>query len=729
VSVRRRAAWALPAALLLAASAASAAVTGRGVEFWAAWPRTHASLEASAQLIVMAAEPTNIEVSGAFSAVGVADEGAPLVIRIPNILRTSVERSPVDVGFRIRSADGLTPISVLFRVPEQAEASDDIARLLPVAELGTRYVVTAYAAAIPVAPSYYMVIATQDATTVTTITRCGGDAGPVVLDAGQIYQVFCRDTDTPPDVTGSVVVADKPVSVLAGASDAWVPVNYLSGDFLVEAMTPVERWGTEFYLAPLPKGPAATNPFDVVRVTASGPLEVTVDDGAVPQTYPLAGEGESEEISITAPVRITATAPIDIQHYATGFEASDFGDPFQATVLDTGSYTVYTRAYLPPDYSQGSFVDIFAPTTSTAGVRFAGQPLGGWAPLPGGTHSWTRMGVGFFSGTRLITAPETAGVLVHGYNDFYVPDPDLGRVPGSYGYPAADALPVCRVEAVGGPAEGCPGELLTLDDAGSRILGCINVEYRWLEDGVPIPGCGFSPISSCTIIYTGPSQYVFEARCIDNPTDCAPGIHLLQVNDAPPTQLQLLPDPAQICEGQMLEIQAPPGYQRYEWTSVPDDPGVTPQVTAVPGLWADPMVDTVYSVKATGGPECLGLDDLEVRVLPDPIPPPIGSSLRVAKDGPGRLVLKWTDLAADPVGGYEAVAHACAMREACPEPPSPDVMEALPRLGLPVGPGVGILSIWAPVGQAVYLKVRALSPCTGSPGSLCDGFPAQVPCP
>ena len=51
MSLRRGSVWALPAVLLLVASAAMGAVSGRGVEFWAAWPRTHASLESSAQLI------------------------------------------------------------------------------------------------------------------------------------------------------------------------------------------------------------------------------------------------------------------------------------------------------------------------------------------------------------------------------------------------------------------------------------------------------------------------------------------------------------------------------------------------------------------------------------------------------------------------------------------------------------------------------------------------------
>jgi len=352
-----------------------------------------------------------------------------------------------------------------------------------------------------------------------------------------------------------------------------------------------------------------------------------------------------------------------------------------------------------------------------------------WAALPGGIYSWTVVDLGLFTGTRLVTGAAPVGVLVYGFNDAYAPDPDLGRVPGSYGYPSSDAEPFCRIDVPGEvQAQACPGEPFLLEDPGVTAVGCAVVEYRWLENGSPIPGCGFSPDPGCEIVYTGPADYVFEARCADNPTDCAPGTTLVQVTDMPPEGLEILPDPAQVCLGQTIQIQTTAGFGRYEWTSIPDDPGVTPQTTAVPRLTVSPEVDTTYSVQAVGGIGCLGTASRFVEVLPDPVPPATGNTLFVARTGVVRdLELTWTDLP-DPVSGYEPAAHRCSARP-CAQPPAPALMEGLPPAGPAVGPGAQTLTMATPTGSLAYIKLRALSPCASVPGPACDGFPAQVPCP
>ena len=67
-------------------------MTGRGQEFWACWPRSHLSLETSAEVIVMADEATTAEIDGAFSAGPFAvAPGSPWVVALPDTLRMAEE--------------------------------------------------------------------------------------------------------------------------------------------------------------------------------------------------------------------------------------------------------------------------------------------------------------------------------------------------------------------------------------------------------------------------------------------------------------------------------------------------------------------------------------------------------------------------------------------------------------------------------------------------------------
>ena len=53
------------------------------------------------------------------------------------------------------------------------------------------------------------------------------------------------------DLSGTKIVADKPLSVISGHECAFVPRNTIACDHLVEQVLPTALWGTKYYVAPL----------------------------------------------------------------------------------------------------------------------------------------------------------------------------------------------------------------------------------------------------------------------------------------------------------------------------------------------------------------------------------------------------------------------------------------------------------------------------------------------
>lgn len=721
-------------ALLAPLSAARAQVTGRGTEFWACWPRSHLSLETSAEIIVMSDAPTTAEVDGAFVA-GPAPvaPGSPWIVAIPETLRIGADRVPVPSGFRVRSLDPARSLTVTLRVPRQAEASDDTARLLPVTELGTQYLVSSFQASLPGEPSLLAVVATEDGTNVSVTLPCTGPVN-ATLNRGEAWQLFCDWRAVPPDVTGAEVAADRPVAVFAGASDAFVPADWLSGDFILEQATPLASWGSEHVVAPLPKGPRAVpGAHDVVRVIASAAGTLEVNDGSGPQLVALAGPGSFVDIRQAGPLHLRADVAVDVHQFATGVEMTDLGDPFMTQVPALSHWGTGARAYIPAYYSLGNYVTLMTASAATASARLDGAAVIGWQPMPDGVHSWAMVDVGTLPGERVVACDAPIGVIAHGYNAEYLPEPGLGRTPGSHGTPAAHATPPCVVVAVtDAPATSCAGATLRLREGGSTATSCSGLEYRWLQDGVEIPGCGWGASASCDVLFRDEALYTLEARCLDDPA-CV-GAASQRVANQPPPPVSITPDPVETCAGVPVLLEGSVGFVIYAWTSNPPDPGVTPSSSALPTLRATPEVDTTYTLAALDVRGCVSADTVRVTVTPDPLPPALGASVRVTKSG-NDAIIAWEDLT-EPWRSYETVVLECSSRDwrvACPgSPPHPVNIQAAPLAAPAVAPGVERLIHAGALdrGDLLFYKVRATSLCAGRPGPTCNPWPRQVPaCP
>src|SRR5665213_492585 len=171
------------------------------------------------------------------------------------------------------------PVSVQFY--SDGSSSGSMYQAIPTSALGKSYVVAAFndnplrnnpgSINRDSSSSEFMIIAAYNNTTVTftpnSTTYAGitgvnsgagsnGSAHPktITMMQGQIYWVRSNPQDISDDMSGSTVVSDKPVAVLGGEERAligdptgfWTTLDNDLRDMVVEEMTPVADWGSDY---------------------------------------------------------------------------------------------------------------------------------------------------------------------------------------------------------------------------------------------------------------------------------------------------------------------------------------------------------------------------------------------------------------------------------------------------------------------------------------------------
>lgn len=174
--------------------------------------------------------------------------------------------------------DSDLPLSAYQYAPGENHRGNDASLLLPDSALGTHYVVPSYNPHFPGGgwigyPSYFQVVAIEDSTTVQwspLVDTAGnglpipfvsaGETGSQIMSRFDTMRIAASNNDPDQvlddrDVSGTVVIADKPVWIVGGSRCSRVPVREspLLGhcDPLQEVLIPISQWGTE-YVAPHP---------------------------------------------------------------------------------------------------------------------------------------------------------------------------------------------------------------------------------------------------------------------------------------------------------------------------------------------------------------------------------------------------------------------------------------------------------------------------------------------
>ncbi len=379
-------------------------------DFWLACPDILiGSPSDCAQIIIESEAPTDFTISfAADSWSETVSPGSPVVWNLPESWVITSNMEVEDKGIHVTSV--AADLWVQFRVPQVASNNDDMYWAIPTGLLGTDYYVLSYTAMYlgHPEPSQFVIIATQDDTNVTIDSEYH-DLFFVGLERGQTYQYQILGGD----VTGTHIMSDKPIAVIAGIKHGYLPITAPAAETIFEQMIPVRYWGKDYYTAPLLSPDCA----DRIRIIASQHgTRVWIYDGVTLVSDQLDYPGEWLDIDVEEAAHITSDKPIGVAQYAKGYSVAGKGDPFEMLIIPTDKFRDDYRFYIPDGYDvgdpnggAGSYVTIIALTWETAlSVEVDGALMDGdWYRLPDvGRYVKKRM----YPGEHTITADSPIGV-------------------------------------------------------------------------------------------------------------------------------------------------------------------------------------------------------------------------------------------------------------------------------------------------------------------------------
>jgi len=382
--------------------------------------------------IPLANQTVEVNLSGAFSSLVELDDvfpGNPYNEKISKAIHVVAdgEIAVVGLNYRYLSADAFLA--------------------LPIDVLTGEYVVVSHRNGFSTGvgydtPSQFCIVGAEDGTTVRVVPISGlhingrVDDAPfaVTLDAGDVFFAQAQ-LGEPADVTGTQVVANKPVSVFSGVKRASIPTwwgNYR--DHLVEQLVPLQSWGQNALVTPHYAVTSDRSDTAEYRVTAAfGPTDVFIVGSIRTDTVTL-GAGEIVTRPLIEAVSVKATGPILVTQYErstpnTGAGDATIGDPFMMIVppveqFDT-SCTVQSIGFtgFRDDYH---FMNLVVAANGAAGLTIDGGVPPGltWRAVPGSRYAYAQARVR--PGSHLVRADSPFAVYAYGYG-----------YANSYGYPGS----------------------------------------------------------------------------------------------------------------------------------------------------------------------------------------------------------------------------------------------------------------------------------------------------
>lgn len=242
---------------------------------------------------------------------------------------------------------------------------------IPVPKLGKKYIVSSY----PVdtlfreenfyIPGYVGIVAAYDKTTVQftlggnskTQTAGGilpGQTAQKTLNKGDVWLISTKGSYS--DLTGSKIVADKPIAVVTGNECANIPNGKRWCDYIVEMEMPTYAWGYSYHIPITSKSPRRWRKYTpLLRVLAKEQNTTLYRNGKefgfLKGTTGMEGDGWVEtrmnpEVPYTYyPVVISGDKPISVTLYNPSAQDDDtnnvnaYNDPFSMTIIPVEQYS------------------------------------------------------------------------------------------------------------------------------------------------------------------------------------------------------------------------------------------------------------------------------------------------------------------------------------------------------------------------------------------------------
>lgn len=261
------------------------------------------------------------------------------------------------------------------------KASTDTYLAYPTNVLGTVYRVVGY---YPLSQedaftSQATWIATED-NTVATVTLTAGTKGgkragetfSISMNKGDVYQIqAANSSDKRSDLTGTLVVGNKPLAFFTGHTCAQVPSDVFYCDQLLEMEPPAPSWGRQFYVGRLEgRGEYA------IRVVANEPNTQVFMDNKVVAKLSTAGQFYENNHAKDNSV-ITSNKPVIVAQYAQSSDADSvkIGDPFMLFITPTEQFLNYYRFVTPVKGDWHHYINLVVQTDAISSLQLDGHPL------------------------------------------------------------------------------------------------------------------------------------------------------------------------------------------------------------------------------------------------------------------------------------------------------------------------------------------------------------------
>nr|XP_019957505.1 PREDICTED: IgGFc-binding protein-like [Paralichthys olivaceus] len=214
-----------------------------------------------------------------------------------------------------------------------------------------------------------------------------GSKMTIKLEAFEAVQIQSQE-----DLSGTKVVSHLPVAVSSGHSCVQ---KFTSCNHVYEQLLPVNSWGKEFIIAPLPYHNIFMSPYDNVYVQASQPTRISMNFNGHVQNYSMHA-GETYELQSYWPNAIYLTSDKGVQvlfEFNGGpVDSYDYADPFLMTILPTSHFsTSYALKGLGDFYNN---IIAVARNKDLGDIKIDPKPQSenfDWHKVDGSDFSWAEM--------------------------------------------------------------------------------------------------------------------------------------------------------------------------------------------------------------------------------------------------------------------------------------------------------------------------------------------------
>ncbi len=231
------------------------------------------------------------------------------------------------------------------------------------------------------------------------------------LNRGEVLQLRAHyDPRTWSDLTGTLVVANRPIALFSGHNCAFVPDNSIKAcNILVEQIPPVDTWGREYAVGTLERRTSS-----VVRVIA-GEDDTPIRVNGMPVALLQAGE-YWDDVSVTTPLWISSDKPIMVVQFSKGFDSGDnIGDPSMIVLPPVESFQKQMVIATPIEGSWNHYAAIIASMDDVSSIRVDGLPLDPHLFLPLEGAGYAVASIPLLQGRHVISCGGPFGSYQYGF--------------------------------------------------------------------------------------------------------------------------------------------------------------------------------------------------------------------------------------------------------------------------------------------------------------------------